>query len=211
VKKTTTKVTQYFRRPRLITSAILGAALFFALLPSQPAAFAFLVAFDISVAIFLGLISHVMNKSDESTMRRHAKLQDENKWLVLLVGLLATGAVVVALSNELHAAKTKSLGTIALAGITILLAWLFVAVLFAQQYAHDFYMRAGHLTFPGTDTPDYWDFTYFSVVISMCFQTSDVVVNSGSMRRLVLFHSVISFFFNVVIIAMSVSIVASVV
>jgi uncharacterized membrane protein len=194
-----------------MSAALIGIVVFAALLPSQPAAFAFLMAFDVSAAIFLALISHVMNKADESTMRRHAKLQDENKWLVLLVGLLASAAVVVALSNELHAAQTKSLGTIALAGLTIVLAWLFVAILFAQQYAHDFYMRTDQLTFPGTDTPDYWDFTYFAVVISMCFQTSDVVVTSGSMRRLVLFHSVVSFFFNVVIIAMSVSIVASIV
>ena len=82
--------------------------------------------------------------------------------------------------------------------------------MFAQQYAHSFYVKAGQLVFPGTEQPDYWDFTYFAVVLSMCCQTSDVAVSSSSMRRLVMLHGVVSFFFNVIIIAITVNVVAGV-
>ena len=128
--------------------------------------------------------------------------------VVLLTSLSVAGTVIIALYSELHAAKDKSLGTIALASATILLAWLFVAIMFAQQYAHDFYTTSGQMVFPGTEHPNYWDFTYFAVVLSMCCQTSDVAVTSTRMRRLVILHSVVSFFFNVIIIAITVSVVA---
>ena len=99
---------------------------------------------------------------------------------------------------------------IALATSTIFLSWLYVAVVFAQHYAHSYYLTPGQLAFPGTESPDYLDFTYFSVVLSMCCQTSDVAITSSSFRRLVMLHSVVSFFFNVIIIAITVNVVAGV-
>ena len=112
--------------------------------------------------------------------------------------------------HELHAAKDKSLADIVLASSTIFLSWLFVAVVFAQQYAHSFYLTPGQLAFPGTETPDYLDFTYFSVVLSMCCQTSDVAITASPLRRLVMLHSIVAFFFNVIIIAITVNVVAGV-
>ena len=64
------------------------------------------------------------------------------------------------------------------------------------------------LEFPETPKPDYWDFAYFSIVIGMTFQVSDVQITSNYLRRVVLLHSVIAFFFNVFIIAITVNIVA---
>ena len=58
--------------------------------------------------------------------------------------------------------------------------------------------------------PDYWDFTYFALVLSMCCQTSDVTVSSGAMRKLVMLHCLVAFFFNVIIIAITVNVVAGV-
>jgi uncharacterized membrane protein len=201
---------RHVRRPRLLIAAVIGVLVFLVLLPTQPVEFALVVAFDVSAGFFLMMIGVLMTQATEATMRHRARLQDDNKWVVLFMGLLVAGVVVLSLSNELHAAKNKSIDTIIMASVTILCAWLFVAVQFAQQYAHDFYMKPGQLVFPGTETPDYWDFTYFAVVLSMCCQTSDVVVTSSSLRRLVLLHSVISFFFNVIIIAITVSVVAGV-
>jgi uncharacterized membrane protein len=83
-------------------------------------------------------------------------------------------------------------------------------VVFAEHYAHSFYVRPDQLQFPGTAEPDYWDFSYFAGVISMCCQTSDVAVTSSALRRLVLLHSVLAFFFNVVILAITVNVVAGV-
>lgn len=198
------------RRPRLLLASAVGLIIFAVLAAYQPVAFAGLVAFDVAASLFLVLIGILTTRANTASMRHRARIQADNKWVVLLASLSVAVVVIIALYSELHAAKDKSLGTILLASATILLAWLFVATMFAQQYAHDFYMTPEQLVFPGTEHPNYWDFTYFAVVLSMCCQTSDVAVTSTNMRRLVMLHSVVSFFFNVIIIAITVSVVAGV-
>src|SRR5262249_35749031 len=96
--------------------------------------------------------------------------------------------------------------------VTILLSWTFVHVIFALHYAHEFYAakpRGGGLTFPGGDEPDYWDFLYFSLVIGMTSQVSDVAVTGRTIRRTVAAHGVVSFLFNAALIALTVNIAAS--
>ena len=198
------------RRPRLLTSTAIALALFVVLLPSVPFARAILISFNVGAGIFLVLMAILMFRASTSTMRTRARIQDEGKWTVLIVSLGVAAIVLFALSKELHGAHDKSLADIALASSTIFLSWLFVAIIFAQQYAHSYYLQAGQLVFPGTESPDYMDFAYFSVVLSMCCQTSDVAIVSSSMRRLAMLHSIVSFFFNVIIIAITVNVVAGV-
>ena len=198
------------RRPRLLTSAIVAIALFLLLLPTLAPSRAMLVSFNVGAGLFLILMFVLMFRAPVATMQRRAKTQDENKWSVLVFSLIVAGVVISALSHELHGAKDKSLADIVLASSTIFISWLFVAVIFAQQYAHSFYLKPGQLVFPGTEHPDYLDFMYFAVVLSMCCQTSDVAITSSPFRRLVMLQSVVSFFFNVIIIAITVNVVASV-
>ena len=198
------------RRPRLLTSAVVAILLFFVLLPSVAASRAMLISFNVGAGLFLILMFVLMFRATLTSMHWRAKMQDENKWTVLIFSLAVAAVIVLALSHELHAAKDKSLTDIVLASSTIFLSWLFVAVIFAQQYAHSYYLQQGQLVFPGTVTPDYLDFMYFAVVLSMCCQTSDVAITSSSFRRLVMLHSVVSFFFNVIIIAITVSVVAGI-
>ena len=196
------------RRPRMVSSALVAGALFLLLLPEMPEARAMLIAFNAGAAIYLALMLALMTRATVASMHIRARVQEEGKWIVLVASLCIAGAVLLALSQELHAARDKSFWGIALATSTIFLAWLFVAVVFAQHYAHSYYLQPGQLQFPGTSEPDYWDFTYFSTVLSMCCQTSDTAVTSSSMRRVVMLHSVVSFFFNVIIIAITVNVVA---
>lgn len=198
------------RRPRLLTSAMVAIALFALLLPTVPASRAMLISFNVGAAMFLILMTILMFRASTTTMHRRARIQDEGKWTTLILSLGVAAIVLLALSKELHGAKDKSILDIALAISTIFLSWLYVAVVFAQHYAHSYYLTPGQLAFPGTESPDYLDFTYFSVVLSMCCQTSDVAITSSSFRRLVMLHSVVSFFFNVIIIAITVNVVAGV-
>ena len=73
---------------------------------------------------------------------------------------------------------------------------------------HGSYLQAEGFDFPGDEEPDYKDFLYFSFGIGMTCQVADVQITSRSTRYLVLFHSVLSFFFNTAILAMSVNIIA---
>ena len=206
----TQNLRRIIRRPRLLTSSALGFLFFLALLPSMPPGHAMLVAFDSGAALFLILIGRLMTRASPLTMRQRARAQNEGKWTVLIISLFVAAVVLASLSHELHGAKDKSLADIGLASGTIFLSWLFVAVIFSQHYAHSYYLCPGQLVFPGTERPDYWDFLYFATVLSMCCQTSDVAVTAGPMRRLVMLHSLVSFFFNVIIIAITVNVVAGV-
>ena len=203
-------ITRLLLRPHLAGAAVLALTAFVILSPWMQIARATLIAFDLGAALFLAMMGVLMSRATPDTMYQRARLLEEGKWTILVMSLCIAAVVLGALSNELHAAKVKSLADIALASASIFLAWLFVAVMFSQQYAHSFYMTPGQLQFPGTSQPDYWDFAYFAVVISMCCQTSDVVVSSGSLRRLVMLHSLVAFFFNVIIIAITVNVVAGV-
>lgn len=198
------------RRPRLLTSAAAAVAAFFALASFMPGTKAMLVAFNIGAALYVGLILRLMSQATTATLRHQASRQEEGKWMVLFTSLCVVGVVMGALSVELHAAKEKSFWDIGLASSSILLSWLFVAFVFSQHYAHNCYTQEGQLSFPGTPDPDYWDFLYFAATLSMCCQTSDITVNTSPMRRLVMLHSVVSFFFNIIIIGITVNVVVGV-
>lgn len=93
--------------------------------------------------------------------------------------------------------------------VTILLSWSFIQFIFAFHYAHEFYAdhrgQARGLAFPNDEAPDYWDFLYFSFVIGMTSQVSDVCVTSKSLRRIVTAHSLLSFLFNVTLLALAIN------
>jgi uncharacterized membrane protein len=97
-------------------------------------------------------------------------------------------------------------------------SWLLIQTLFAFHYARRFYMsrcdpqfEPRGLQFPGGSDPDFLDFAYFAFVVGMTSQVSDVAVTGQHMRRATLMHGVLSFVFNIAILAMSINIIAGVV
>lgn len=173
---------------------------------------AVLLGFDLAAVVFLGIFARLFNRATPSRMRSQAQALDTGRWGVLWGGVLLAAVVLAALGNELHAAKGGGLLELALGVLSVVLSWLFLNVMFAIHYAHGYYGDFGEkhaaLEFPDTPEPDYWDFAYFSIVVGMTFQVSDVQITSQYLRRVVLLHSVIAFFFNVFIIAITVNIVA---
>ncbi len=102
--------------------------------------------------------------------------------------------------------------------MTVIFSWTLVHTVYALRYAHAFYgdsdepgvnQHAGGLIFPGDHPPDYFDFAYFSFVVGMTRQVSDVQITSRRMRRIALFHSVLSFGFNTIILALLINIAVS--
>ena len=122
---------------------------------------------------------------------------------MLTVGatLASLGAIVFELGGLKQATPSEAVSEVLLAMATILLSWAFIHTIFALHYAHEYYGerrdgKIGGLKFPGDNQPDYWDFLYFSFVIGMTSQVSDVAVTSKVIRRVVALHGVLSFFFN---------------
>jgi uncharacterized membrane protein len=204
------KCSRFFQRPRLLSASVIGSTTFTLMQLWMPVTRSLLIAFNVGVLAYLTLMVYMFSKATTSSMRNRAQIQEEGKWTVLCASLFVAVAVLGALSSDLHAAKVKSVADIALASSTIFFSWAFVAFTFSQHYAHAFYTTPDQLEFPKTPLPDYWDFLYFSTVLSMCCQTSDVLVTASNMRRIVLLQSVLSFFFNVIIISITVNVVAGV-
>ena len=173
---------------------------------------ALLLAFDLAAAVFLGILAWLFNHSSPEHMRHHAQTLDTGRWGVLWSAIVLSVVVLVALGNELHAAREGGVMPLVVGVVSVVLSWLFLNSMFAIHYAHGYYGNYGDqhagLEFPATPKPDYWDFAYFSIVVGMTFQVSDVQITSNYLRRVVLMHSVIAFFFNVFIIAITVNIVA---
>lgn len=206
-------------RPRLLVSALL-AGIVAALLPSLVHVTSrLLCSWDAFTICFLVLTLRVMLRANPEIMRRLARQEDEGRALILSLITFAACISVVAIGLILQdKGKDNSLLFLhlGLAIITIVSSWLLVHTIFAQHYAHIYYQeertlaecKADGLDFPGEIEPDYWDFLYFSFVIGMTSQVSDISVTSRQMRRLSLLHGVLSFFFNTTIVAMMINIVA---
>jgi uncharacterized membrane protein len=155
----------------------------------------------------------MMLRCDVAHIRRSAVLQDDGRFLILLLTAFGALASLGAIVLELGASKGNPAGLI-LATATIALSWVLVHTAFALHYAHDFYRgkNPGGLQFPSGDAhaeADYWDFVYFSFVIGMTAQVSDVGITDNIIRRTATVHGIISFVFNTALLALMVNIAAS--
>ncbi len=137
---------------------------------------------------------------------------------VVLIACAALLAVVFLLHNDKNSPQSHVAAHVALTLLAVLSSWALVHTVFGLHYAHTFYgdaegseKPAGGLDFPGEEKPDYVDFAYFSFVIGMTFQVSDVQVTARPLRRLVLVHGILSFGFNTLILALTINTVTSLV
>ena len=125
--------------------------------------------------------------------------------------LFALFAVAVELSAAKDAHGVLKSAHAGLAGLTVFSTWCVNQTMFALHYAHDYYTSKGEhrgLCFPGTEQPDYFDFLYAAAIIGTSGQTADVSFDSAPARRIGLFHSVLSFFFNTIVLAFAINLAA---
>jgi uncharacterized membrane protein len=186
---------------------VIGTPIGVATLGWAPGAMA---AFDAAALLFFILISSIFNDEADG-MRRSARANDANRAGLLvitaIVSLVVLASVTAVLTQE---SKPKPSEVVLIVG-TLALSWLFSSLIYALHYAHMFYGEAkgkdaGGVQFPDTKEPDYWDFLYFSTCLSMTFQVSDMDITSGRMRRVVMFHCLAAFVFNLGIIAFTINV-----
>lgn len=215
-----TVLRQIKARIRLVSATLFGVALHLALPPAWPTLTTtrVLLCWNAAVALYLLMALWVMRQSDVEHMRQRAYRQDEGQKTILLLTIGAVLASLVAIVAELSTIKSLSgsdkLLHIALTGATVASSWVFMHLMFAMHYAHDYYLSGRHgrepgLSFPQEPMPDYWDFLYFSAVIGTSGQTADVSFTSKAMRRTGLVHCVLAYFYNTTVLALTINIAAS--
>lgn len=203
-------------RPKVLAGAV-TAALTLALLPTGykvPVQAA--LAWVAGGSVYLLIAAYVMGTSTAERVRVRAAVQDDSAVVILTLILVAIASSFAAIGGVLAVARPavgmEKLAYVGLAAATIFVSWCVTQVAFALHYAHEYYApperqaeAAGGLDFPGGSAPDYWDFFYFSTGIGAASQTSDVSIHSKLMRRLVTLHSIVSFFFNTMVLALSIN------
>jgi uncharacterized membrane protein len=206
-------------RPRLFIGLLVGIAASVAMPATVGGVTRAVVAWDIGVVVFLLLSAWLFAEERISRMADDAARQEEGEWTIFALTIAAVVFSFVAIFGEfamLHDAKAaeKTL-RIALVSVTLFVSWLMTHTTFALRYAHEYYSRErgeqdvdGGLDFPGEKRPDYLDFMYFSLVLGMTFQVSDVQITSRKFRRLAAVHGLLSFLFNTIIVALTVNIAA---
>src|SRR5215470_14887572 len=201
-------------RPRAFIAIAVGvvAFLLLQLAAIRPVTRA-LIGWDSFIALYLVLVYAMMWRSGHREIRRNAVLQDDGRFLIPVFTALGAFAGIAAIVFELGASH-HGLPQLWLATFTIALSWAAVHTAFALHYAHDYYRgpQPGGLQFPSGDQhdhADYWDFVYFSFVIGMTAQVSDVGITDKTIRRTATAHGIISFIYNTALLALTVNIAAS--
>ena len=178
-------------------------------------------SWDLSVLVYLGLAWWLIASADAATTRDHALSQDQSGFVIFLFVVVAACASVVAIGFVVSTIRELAFWArawhIALTIGALISSWLLIQTVFAFHYARRYYAilhrertATPELLFPGGKEPDYLDFAYYSFVVGMTSQVSDVAVTSRSMRRLTLVHSVLAFVFNMAVLALSINIIATV-
>ena len=175
----------------------------------------FLGLWDIFCFVMLLLALITFTGIDSRQIRNQCKGQDESIPVALIIVMAATiislGAVILLLKGN------KSLFAIITALAGMLLSWGLIHTTFTFRYAHLYYrddkddknVHAGGLEFPSDKKPNYFDFAYFAFVVGMTFQVSDVQITSKRLRKLALFHGILSFLYNTFIVALTVNVIGS--
>lgn len=176
-----------------------------------------LVGWDAGICLYMILASFAMSRSTHETIQRRAQQQSEGQLLILILVIVGAIASITAIVVELSAAKNVSGSArylpIGLALFTIVASWVFIHMMFALHYAHNYFVarmtgKPGGIEFPDDDDPRYGDFLYFSYIIGTSAQTADVNFTAKPMRRIGLAHCVLAFFFNTMILALTINIAA---
>lgn len=203
-----------------IALAVGGAAFLLSLWPLPRYAFA--IGVNVLFAVYLGLMVRKFRQLTPEMLRRHADDSDLPAWLILGVVVVTVGLSIFELFRAINSPDGPSPDAVAVGLISVVLGWFTIHTMAALHYAFEFYESAetspgtgksnkvGGLLFPDGDTPDGIAFLYFSYAIGTSTAVSDVGVTSNKMRKLVMVHSVFSFFFNTLIVAAMVNVTVAV-
>lgn len=157
-----------------------------------------------------------MIRIPSKSIRLRAKEEDLGVWMQFIVLVMTCSTALIAIifwnsDNNIHFSKHSTIHEIFFIA-TVTLAWMVLHLSFTFRYAHLYYGDKNEkaedsrgLDFPGEEHPDYFDFAYYSFTIGMTFQVSDVVIKKKGLRRLTLAHSLVAFFFNTILIAITIN------
>jgi|SRR5579863_227927 len=201
-----------------------AALIVFFLSHRTPPAIQFILVWSSFSFTILAMLWAIILTTSSGEVRVIAGKQDSSRTIIFIfvlfasiVSLFAVIFLMRTLPNPNQAGYPYHVG---FAILSVILSWIMIHTIFAIRYTHIYYHLAyeermsqiehkGGLIFPSNDQPDYFDFAYFSFVIGMTWQVSDVQITSKRIRRIVLAHALLSFVYNTVILALTINIISN--
>jgi uncharacterized membrane protein len=173
--------------------------------------------FNLAAIVFTISLWPLSRDHTAAQMRLHSAQNNANRALVLLITVVVMLAILAAIASDLPSARHGDSWAVIKLVFTLAMAWSFTNLVFMLHYAHVYYSpppdrlgpdgaaHHGGFDFPGTPEPDYWDFLYFSFTAGMSFAASDVNVTTGRVRRVLVVQCLLSFVFNIGVIAFTIN------
>lgn len=215
--------TNIFQRIHPLTRILIGGALativFFVLRRTERAnLILFMCAWCVFSFTYLLMSWIIVFSRRIEDIKKIARLNDSSEWFVFFLTLASsfTSLVIVLLLVVNPDPHRSAMLFVPLSILSIMLSWLMVHTILLFHYAHEYYdddpaginEERGGLEFPGDTRPNYLDFAYYSFVIGMTFQVSDVQITSPKLRKLALVHGLIAFGLNTFVLALTINLVA---
>ncbi len=203
----------------LVTGVGTGAVLSF-VYPDLGWAVPAVAAWDVAAVILLSLTWWIIARADAKETQRRAAAEDPGRnaaWaIVLLASTFSLFAAVVLLRRAKTVAHSEEALLVGLCLVAVVSSWVLSHSAYTLRYAHLHYRdgegaKSDGLNFPGDEPPDDFDFAYFAFTVGMCFQVSDVTIQSSAIRRTVLGHSLLSFVYNTAVVALALNLVVGLV
>jgi uncharacterized membrane protein len=206
-------------RPRLFLAFLLGATIGLLFPANATILTHFLLGWNVAVWSYLLLMIWLMMHATSAKIAQLADQEDKADLAIVAIMSVAATASLVAIVLELSTVRELTAAHkmihYAFTAATVLGSWFFIATIFTFHYAKIYYRSPSQhraLMFPDANLqPNYWDFLYFSFTIAVAAQTSDVAMGSRAMRKTALAQSVLSFWFNMAILGLSINIAAGLV
>jgi uncharacterized membrane protein len=176
---------------------------------------AVVVGFNIAALGFIAASIPLFLQDQPEDLRRRGARDDGGRVFLLLSSAIVLAAVIASLARMIQTREALTMPDLLQVIATLILAWLFVNLIYAHHYGHMYYDQkdhgdAGGLAFPGEDDPVFVDFCYFAFCIGMTSAVSDVNIEGRSMRRTVTLHALLAFLFNLGILALVINVLSSV-
>jgi uncharacterized membrane protein len=183
------------------------------------ATFAVLIAWNTGVAVYLALTWRLFLTASEAEVRARCGRQDEQRWVILALILVAVSvslaAIVGAMLQIKQLPRPEQAPAAGLAILTLVASWVTLQTVFTLHYAHEHFQdidrrgESGGIAFPGEPARTYMDFVYLAVCVGATGQVSDPNVTTGRLRNLVTAHGATAFFYNTAVLALGINILAS--
>jgi len=204
---------------RIVLSLGISLLVFFTTLSiHMDAMLRFTLTWDVFALVFIICSWIIFFTRPVTEIKKLANKEDGSKLFVMIsiiVSSFASMFAVLLLVISKEQPPGQEVLTVILAITGMVVSWIMVHTIFTFHYAHMYYFTGKDdtpdgeaLDFPVTKDPDYLDFAYFSFVIGMTFQVSDVAINSRIVRRTALAHALLAFTLNTFVVALTINLIA---